>query len=144
MQTLHETKNNIAFLDFAHAPSKVRATVDAVKNRYPSRKLVACLELHTFSSLNKEFLPQYKNTLSEADIAVVFFNEHTLEMKKMPPLNADEMKSFFGLKNLLVFTNKTDLDLFLKQLDFTDTNLLLMTSGNFMGLDLKSVSQLVG
>lgn len=144
LQTLHETKTNIAFLDFAHAPSKVRATVDAVKNRYPNRKLVACLELHTFSSLNKDFLPQYRNTLSQADIAVVFFNKHTLAMKKMPTLQPNEMKTFFGLENLHVFTNNIDLELFLNQLDFTNTNLLMMTSGNFMGLDLKGVSQLVG
>ena len=140
LQTLYETPHNIAFLDFAHAPSKVRATVDAVKNRYPERKLVACLELHTYSSLNKDFLPQYKNTLSQADIAIVFFNSHTLEMKKMPALDADDLKNFFGKQDLKVFTTNKDLELFLNQINFKNTNLLMMTSGNFMGLDLKKIA----
>ena len=122
LQILHERPDHLAFLDFAHAPSKVRATVDAVKNRYPDRKLVACLELHTYSSLDKNFLPQYKHTLSQADTAIVFFNEHTLEMKKMPPLHADEMKKFFGQQDLQVFTNNKDLKMFLNKLNFTNTN----------------------
>lgn len=141
LQILHETPTHIVFSDFAHAPSKVRATVDAVKNRYPERKLVACLELHTYSSLSKDFLPQYKNTLKQADIAVVFFNEHTLEMKKMPPLNSEDMKKFFGNQDLKIFTTIKDLELFLNQLNFKNTNLLMMSSGNFMGLDLKKISQ---
>ena len=137
LQILYEKPDHITFLDFAHAPSKVRATVDAVKNRYPDRKLVACLELHTYSSLDKNFLPQYKHSLSQADTAIVFFNEHTLEMKKMPPLNANEMKKFFGQQDMQVFTNNKDLKTFLDGLNFINTNLLMMTSGNFMDLDLR-------
>jgi UDP-N-acetylmuramate: L-alanyl-gamma-D-glutamyl-meso-diaminopimelate ligase len=141
LQTLCETSNSIAYLDFAHAPSKVKATTAAVKSQYKDRKLIACLELHTYSSLNKSFLPQYQGTMDEADVAVVFFNEHTLAMKKMPPLSIEEVKSFFGNPELLVFTDNALFTDFLKMQNFSNQNLLLMTSGTFMGLDLKVMAE---
>ncbi len=141
LQTLCETPYSIAYLDFAHAPSKVKATTAAVKSQYKDRKLVACLELHTYSSLNKAFLPQYQGTMEEADVAVVFFNEHTLTMKKMPPLSIEEVKTFFGNPNLLVFTDNVLFTDFLNKQNFNNQNLLLMTSGTFMGLDLKVLAE---
>lgn len=141
LQTLYQTKESIAYLDFAHAPSKVQATLEAVKEQYPNRQLVACLELHTFSSLNKAFLPQYMGTMNKADTAVVFFNEHTLKMKNMPPLSIDEVKTFFNKPDLYVFTDNTELKRFLEQFNFKKRNLLLMTSGTFMGLDMKQLAE---
>jgi UDP-N-acetylmuramate: L-alanyl-gamma-D-glutamyl-meso-diaminopimelate ligase len=140
LQILAKAKTSIAFLDFAHAPSKVKATIDAMHAQYPKRKLVACLELHTFSSLNKGFLPQYKDTMNAADEAVVFFNEHTLAMKKMPPLSIDEVKTFFNHPNLTVFTDNQKLVAYLKERHFKTRNLLLMTSGTFVGLNLKELA----
>ena len=140
LQTLFQTGNSIAYLDFAHAPSKVKATLNAVKSQFKDRKLVACLELHTYSSLNKAFLPQYQSTMDEADAAVVFFNEHTLAMKKMPRLSIEEVKAFFGNPNIEVFTDNKMFTQFLKEQNFNNQNLLLMTSGTFMGLDLKELT----
>ncbi len=137
LQILHKTKNAVAYLDFAHAPSKVKATMQAVKAQFPTRKLLACLELHTYSSLNKAFLPQYAGAMDPADQAIVFFNEHTLAMKKMPPLSIEEVKTFFNNPNLLVFTDNQLLKDFLHKQSFDNQNLLLMTSGTFVGLDLK-------
>lgn len=140
LQILAKTETSVAFLDFAHAPSKVKATIDAMKAQYPERQLVACLELHTFSSLSKTFLPQYARTMQAADEAVVFFNEHTLAMKKMPPLSIDEVKAFFQHQNLTVFTDNQQLINYLKERPFKKQNLLLMTSGTFVGLNLKELA----
>jgi UDP-N-acetylmuramate: L-alanyl-gamma-D-glutamyl-meso-diaminopimelate ligase len=140
LQILHRTKNAVAYLDFAHAPSKVKATMQAVKAQFPTRKLLACLELHTYSSLNKSFLPQYAGAMDPADQAIVFFNEHTLAMKKMPPLSIEEVKTFFNNANLLVFTDNQLLKDFLHKQSFNNQNLLLMTSGTFVGLDLKGLA----
>jgi len=125
-----------AWLDFAHAPSKARATVEAVRNLHPDRHLIACLELHTFSSLDKGFLPLYKGTLDPADVAAVFYSPHTLEMKKMPPIAQAEIQAAFGKLGLQVFTERADLEAFLKKQDLGHTNLLLMSSGNFGGMDI--------
>lgn len=140
LQILAKAQTSIAFLDFAHAPSKVKATIDAMHAQYPKRQLVACLELHTFSSLSKSFLPQYEQTMNAADEAVVFFNEHTLAMKKMPPLSIEEVKAFFNHPNLNVFTDNQKLVAYLKERTFKNRNLLLMTSGTFVGLNLKELA----
>ncbi len=141
LETLAQNANTHIFKDFAHAPSKVKATTRAVKNLYPQRKLVACLELHTFSSLNKYFLPHYKDTLNAADVAVVYFNPHTIAHKKLPPISAEDIKQGFGKNDLEVFDDSKALNDFLKQQNYTNTNLLLMSSGNFDNLPLKSLAQ---
>jgi len=92
LELLAKNANCTVYKDFAHAPSKVKATTKAVKKLYPERKLIACLELHTFSSLNKDFLPHYKHTLNTADVAIVYFNPHTIEHKKLPPISIDDIK----------------------------------------------------
>lgn len=137
LQTLAQGRTSVAYQDFAHAPSKVKATIHAVKGQYPKRHLVACLELHTFSSLSKAFLPQYRSTMNLADEAIVFFNEHTLEMKKLPPLKMGEIKACFGHPNLRVFTTQERLKEHLQDQEFKNQNVLFMSSGTFMGLDLK-------
>jgi UDP-N-acetylmuramate: L-alanyl-gamma-D-glutamyl-meso-diaminopimelate ligase len=141
LQTLAQTKTSIAYQDFAHAPSKVKATIHAVYGQHPKRRLVACLELHTFSSLSKAFLPQYRSTMNLADEAIVFYNEHTLEMKNLPPLKMGEVKACFGHPNLRVFTSNERLQEHLKEQDFVNQNVLFMSSGTFVGLDLKALSE---
>lgn len=141
LQTLAENETCKAWLDFAHAPSKVAATVQAVSRLYPQRRLTACVELHTFSSLNKAFLPQYRGALQAADQAVVFYSPHTLEMKKMPPIAPEEIQEAFGHPNLRVFTTAADLEHFLRKNNWQGRNLLLMSSGTFGGLDTNSIAE---
>ena len=96
---------------------------------------MACVELHTFSSLNKKFLPEYQNALAPAETGIVFYSEHTLKMKKLPPLSKEEIQKHFNHPNLEVFTKKEDLEDYLIRMDWNKQNLLLMSSGNFQGMD---------
>lgn len=137
LETLGKNENTHIFRDFAHAPSKVGATTNAVKELYAGRKLVAAYELHTYSSLNKDFLPHYAHKLDDADTAIVFYSPHTLEMKRMPAISPEEVKAYFGREDLLVFCDAAELTAYLTSLDWKDRNLLLMSSGTFGGLDLK-------
>ena len=141
LQLLKKTKTGLAFLDFAHAPSKVEATIKALKAQHPKRKLIACLELHTFSSLNKQFLTEYAGTMKAADKAIVYFSEHTLEMKKLPPISKEEVKAAFGHKNIQVVTDNSQVLSILKRFKWENKNLLMMTSGTFGGMDLKKVAK---
>jgi UDP-N-acetylmuramate: L-alanyl-gamma-D-glutamyl-meso-diaminopimelate ligase len=138
LQLLHKSKTGgEAFLDFAHAPSKVKATAKAIRERAGRKKVVACLELHTFSSLNKNFLKEYKGTLDAVDKAIVFFSEHTVKMKKLEPITKEEVATAFAHKNLTVLTDSEKIFPVLKRFNWTDKILLLMSSGNFEGIDLK-------
>ncbi|MDF1696654.1 MAG: Mur ligase family protein [Saprospiraceae bacterium] len=141
LEQWRNTENGVGniFLDFAHAPSKVKATTEAVRDWYPKAKLTAVLELHTFSSLNKDFIPQYKGALAAADEAVVFFSSHALKMKNMPELENDFIHEVFEHSNLKVISEKDELKEHLSQINVNETNLLLMTSGNFDKLPLKSI-----
>lgn len=130
----------LVFRDFAHAPSKVEATTDAVKAQFPGKKLLAAIELHTFSSLNKSFLGQYKDCLDAADVAVVYFNAHTLSAKRLAPITVDDVKLAFEKPGLQVFTETDDLKNFIvSQRAIADT-FLLMSSGTFGGLDLETLA----
>ena len=141
LQILTEKNGSVAYLDFAHAPSKVKATVDAFKTQFGTKKLIAALELHTFSSLNPEFLPQYKNTLNAADEAVVFFSNHTFEIKKMTPLAPEFVATIFNHPNLKVFTDAIAFKNYLENSKTSTANYLFMTSGNFGSTDLKKLSE---
>lgn len=136
LQNLVSGNSFSAWLDFAHAPSKAKATVEAVRKLHPERRLISCLELHTFSSLNKDFLPLYKGSLDPADVAAVFYSPHTLQMKKMPFVAPAEIQAAFGKAGLQVFTERADLEAFIKSQDLVNANLLLMSSGNFGGMDI--------
>ncbi len=136
LQKIAETANSVAYKDFAHSPSKLKATVKAVKTQYPNRKLVACMELHTFSSLTADFLPQYKDAMTDADMAFVYFDPHVIEHKKLNTITAEEVAKAFGGNNLQVFTDTNLLQETLRKIDYSNKNLLLMTSGNFSGVDL--------
>jgi UDP-N-acetylmuramate: L-alanyl-gamma-D-glutamyl-meso-diaminopimelate ligase len=140
-ELLSSNGHTIVFKDFAHAPSKVEATTKALKSQFKNRKLVACVELHTFSSLNKEFLTQYQGTLNEADTAIVYFSPHTLELKKLQPLSQEDVKNSFQRKDLEVITDNQKLEEFLLKRDWKDANLILMSSGNFNGLDTKALAK---
>ncbi|WAC11333.1 UDP-N-acetylmuramate--L-alanine ligase [Dyadobacter pollutisoli] len=131
------------YRDFAHAPSKVEATTAALKEQFPNRTLVACAELHTFSSLNKAFLKQYRRKLKAADIAVVYYNPLTIEHKRLEPITAEDIREAFKRDDLKIFTDSDELATFLKSFEWTDSNLLLMSSGTFGGLDLKGLAETV-
>lgn len=141
LELLGKNNNTTIFKDFAHSPSKLKATTTAVKNQFKKSKLLACMELHTFSSLNKDFLSQYKGAINEADIPVVYFNPKTLEHKKLPPIMKEEVKKAFANDNLLVFTETEKLRAFLLNQRWEGLNLLLMSSGNFGGLDYHALSE---
>ncbi|HEU0226106.1 MAG TPA: Mur ligase family protein, partial [Arachidicoccus soli] len=138
LEVIFSNENTTVYRDFAHAPSKVRATVDAVKQQFPDRQLVAVLELHTFSSLNENFLHQYKGSLDLADVAVVFYSPHALELKRMPLLPKTSVLNGFAKDNLFVINNKEDLSSFLQTIHLQNCNLLLMSSGSFDGIDILS------
>lgn len=141
LQLLKENSSSVAYLDFAHSPSKLKATVEAVKSRFPNRKLLACMELHTFSSLKEEFLPQYKDCMEKADLALVYFNPEVVEHKKLNEISAEQVAQAFHKEGLIVFTDSAKMLDYLKTQDYKNTSLLLMSSGNFNGLDLKSVAE---
>lgn len=128
----------VAYKDFAHSPSKLRATINAVRERYPSKKLVACMELHTFSSLMADFLPQYEGCMAEADIAYVYFNPKVIEHKRLTPITAEEVATAFASPNVRVFTSSPDLQDELRSLSYDNTALLMMSSGTFDGIDIKA------
>ncbi|MBQ0016803.1 MAG: peptidoglycan synthetase [Bacteroidales bacterium] len=139
LQLLKQNGNTRIFKDFAHAPSKVRATVHAVREQYPRQPLVACLELHTYSSLSAHFLPMYKDTMSEADLSVVYYSEHALSLKRLPMLDAEQVRQSFANANIKVYTDSDELYRDLRAMDLNNTNLLMMSSGNFNGIDLEKI-----
>jgi len=129
------------YRDFAHAPSKVKATVEAVKQQYPDRKLFGILELHTYSSLNEAFMQEYKGAFDQVDVGVVFYSKHALELKRMPDLPAKKVKEGFAKEGLLVINDKAILETWLKSQDFSHSNILLMSSGNYDGIDIFSFAK---
>jgi UDP-N-acetylmuramate: L-alanyl-gamma-D-glutamyl-meso-diaminopimelate ligase len=124
------------YRDFAHAPSKVKATIEAVKQQFPNRRLIAALELHTYSSLNQQFMQEYAGAMDQADEAAVFYSRHALELKRMPDLSPEAVQQGFGKKDLKVFNQKEALQEWLQSREYEQSNLLLMSSGNYDGLDV--------
>ena len=142
LEKIAETDNAIAYKDFAHSPSKVLATTNALKNQYPDRKLIACLELHTYSSLNPEFLNQYKGALAAADISVVFYSPRAVEIKKLQAISQQQIMDAFQSGDLIVYTNPEEFKDFLFSQKFNNMSLLLMSSGNYGGLNFDEIKQL--
>lgn len=143
LEKLGETKTAVAFKDFAHSPSKLKATIDAVKEQYPDRKLIACIELHTFSSLNEDFLKEYAGTMSGADFAIVFIDEKTFRQKKIKLISEEKVISAFDDKNIKFFNQPEKIKSYLETFKFNNTNLLMMSSGNFGGVDLGTLTKLL-
>ena len=160
LELVKKSNTCAVYKDFAHAPSKLRATIHAMREQYPDRKLVACMELHTFSSLTQEFLQQYRGTMDEADVRCVYFSQHALQLKKLPPLDPEEVRKAFG-GDVEVFTDSKKLverviALMRKCVSAdklaTDTitqshnnaiNLLMMSSGNFDGIDFNQLANTI-
>ncbi|MBP1664672.1 MAG: Mur ligase middle domain protein [Bacteroidetes bacterium] len=136
MQKIVDKPGKTAFKDFAHSPSKLKATVNAARKQYPDRKLVACMELHTFSSLTEEFLPQYAGCMKEADVAFVYYNPEVIQHKRLKELVPEEVRSAFGGNNITVFTDTNELQKTLRSMNYDNSVLLLMSSGNFSGINL--------
>jgi UDP-N-acetylmuramate: L-alanyl-gamma-D-glutamyl-meso-diaminopimelate ligase len=136
LEKIAENAQTIVYRDFAHAPSKVKATIEAVKHQYPQRKLITVLELHTFSSLNENFMKEYKGALEKADEAAVFYSKHALELKRMPDLPKEVVEDGFQKKGLKVITDKDELLHWLSNQQYQNGNLVLMSSGNYDGLDV--------
>ena len=136
LEFIDEISDNVAYKDFAHSPSKLRATVNAVREHYADKQLVACMELHTFSSLMADFLPQYEGCMEQADKAFVYFNPKVLEHKKLPPISAEEVRKAFGTENVEVFTDSQALQARLREIEYKNTALLMMSSGNFDGVNI--------
>jgi UDP-N-acetylmuramate: L-alanyl-gamma-D-glutamyl-meso-diaminopimelate ligase len=136
LEVVNKNETTTVFKDFAHSPSKLKATIQAVKTQFPERKLLACIELHTFSSLNKDFLTEYAHTMDGADVAIVFIDQKTFQQKKMEPYSAETVKDAFARKDLMFFDQPTALTTFLDSFDTANCNVLMMSSGNFGGINL--------
>jgi len=141
LEKIAESAKTLIFKDFAHSPSKLKATIEAVKEQYPTRKLIACIELHTYSSLNSDFLNQYNNSMEKADEAIVFFSKHALELKKLPNLTENDIFNNFGRDDILIFNDSEKIANYLKSKNMENTNLLLMSSGNFDGINIDNFAQ---
>ena len=143
LEKIAEGKGKVAYKDFAHSPSKVSATTKAVKNQYPDRKLIACLELHTYSSLNAEFLKEYEGALESADVAVVFYSPDAVKIKQLEEVTYDQIAQSFKRDDLVIYTNPTEFKDFLFSQNFDNSALLLMSSGNYGGLNFDEVKALI-
>lgn len=140
LQLIASSGTTSVYLDFAHAPSKLKATVAAMKEQFPSRKLVACMELHTYSSLSSEFLEHYRGSMDKADKAIVYFNPHALKLKRLPEITCEQVKEAFGRDDLHVYNDSEQMLADILTMYWDNTNLLLMSSGNFDGWDIQSIA----
>ena len=143
LEKIAETNDAVAYKDFAHSPSKVKATTEAVKKQYPNKKLVACLELHTYSSLNADFLTEYEGALAAAETAVVFYSPDAVAIKKLKEISKTQIEEAFNRDDLIVYTNPDEFKSFLVVQDFTNAVLLLMSSGNYGGMDFDEIQTII-
>ena len=140
LQKVTEKNEFVMFKDFAHSPSKLKATTKAVKEQYNDRKVVACMELHTFSSLKKEFLPHYKDAMEAADIAVVYYSPDVVKHKKLEPISKELVLNGFG-GNVIVLNETSEVMKFIREQDWNNSALLMMSSGNFDGIDYDKLGE---
>lgn len=139
LEKISENPDRVIYKDFAHSPSKVKATTDAVKEQYPDRKVIACLELHTYSSLNAEFLKEYEGALDSADVAVVFYSPEAVKIKRLEEVNEEQIAQSFNRNDLIIYTNPKEFENYLYELELKNAVLLLMSSGNYGGLNLEEL-----
>ena len=140
LELLAKNNRTVFYRDFAHAPSKVKATIDAAKAQFPDKKLIGVLELHTYSSLNEAFMKEYEGALEKADEAAVFYSKHALELKRMPELNKEAVQAGFAKEGLEVFNNRQELESWVRSRDFENAVVLFMSSGNYDGFDVTGFS----
>jgi UDP-N-acetylmuramate: L-alanyl-gamma-D-glutamyl-meso-diaminopimelate ligase len=140
LELVSKTNEFSFYKDFAHSPSKLKATTQAVKKQFEKREILACMELHTFSSLNETFLAEYNGAMNDADEAIVYFNPHTIAHKKLKPITEEQVLNYFNREDLRIFTNSNDLVIYLKSKSLKNHVLLMMSSGNFDGIDFKQLS----
>ncbi len=143
LETVASNADTTVFKDFAHSPSKLTATIHAVREQFPDRKLVACMELHTYSSLNRSFLDQYKGSMDLADEGIVYYDRHTLQMKDLDNITTEEIRDAFGNDQLEVFTEQKAMVGELEKKAWKGRNLLMMSSGNFDGLNINELAKFV-
>lgn len=136
LELLAQNFSTVIYRDFAHAPSKVKATIDAAKEQFPDKKLIGILELHTYSSLNEAFMQEYRGALDKADEATVFYSKHALELKRLPELKKDAVKAGFGKEGLEVINERTALEEWIKSRNMNNAVVLFMSSGNYDGIDV--------
>lgn len=141
LETVLKVDHSVVFRDFAHSPSKLKATTEAVKSQFPDSKLVACMELHTFSSLNEHFLDEYAGSMKSSDEAIVYFNPGTVKHKKLKSISPDRILKAFGGKNLKIFTGTQEMVRYLETLTWEKTVLLMMSSGTFDGLNINELGK---
>ncbi len=141
LELLSSREDAAVYRDFAHAPSKVKATIEAVKEQFPNRKLIGVLELHTYSSLNEAFMTEYNGALEPADQAVVFYSKHALQIKRLPDLPEAAVQQGFNKSGLLIFTDAALLKEWLLSVNYHNSNLLLMSSGNYDGMDVQELAK---
>ena len=143
LEKIAESSETVIYKDFAHSPSKVKATTEAVKKQYAQRDVIACLELHTYSSLNAEFLAEYNGALDKADKAVVFYSPHAVKIKQLDSVSEQQISNAFQRDDLIIFTNPTEFKEFLFSQKLDQSAVVLMSSGNYGGLDFEEIKQLV-
>ena len=143
LESLLEMNDRAFFKDFAHSPSKVSATTNALKIQYKNRKLIALLELHTFSSLNEDFIGEYRNSLKQADTRILFYDPKAVESKGLKNISVQKIKDSFNDDNMIVFSNSDQLKTYLFELSYDNTNLLFMSSGNYASIDLEVLNDFV-
>jgi UDP-N-acetylmuramate: L-alanyl-gamma-D-glutamyl-meso-diaminopimelate ligase len=136
LELVKQTDSSVLYKDFAHSPSKLKATSAAMKKQFDDRTLVACMELHTFSSLNEDFLKQYAHCMDEPDTAIVYFSPAAIKHKKLAPITEEQVHTAFAREDLMVFTDSKKLQAYLQSLNWNNQNLVMMSSGNFGGLQL--------
>ena len=141
LELVDKNEQTAVYKDFAHSPSKLKATTTAVKEQFPERRLVACMELHTFSSLTQEFLQQYKGAMDEADLAIVFFSPHAIALKRLPAITSEMVLAAFGNPNIKVYTDSDILQKDLLAMSWNQANLLMMSSDNFHGIDFAELAK---
>jgi len=139
LEIIFRDKNKIIIKDFAHSPSKLKATIDAVKNQFSNKNIIAVYELHTLSSFNSEFIKQYLSTMNNADIKIVYFDSEVLQKRSVNNIDLDSIKNYFGSNDLTVVSNKSLLFNKILNQDFQNSVLLLMSSGNFSSMNIKSL-----
>ena len=140
LEVISADESTNVYKDFAHSPSKLKATIEAVKSQFTDRKLIACIELHTFSSLNKDFLKEYADSMDKADDAIVFIDLKSFEQKRMEPFSESDVQEAFSNPHLKFFNDAAKLKAYLLSQNYKDTNLLMMSSGNYAGFDLPELA----